>query len=139
MENKPTITDEQKKNLYLALQCKSIEPGITYDDMYVGIIDIKHSYMKEMLVWSIPVVIVFLSSIYAIIFNQSSSDWYVTGLVGLILSSVGEFGVMIYCKKYMLAIISLAVSIFIGYVVINRSIDGEMLENSLQLIKGVFS
>lgn len=133
------LTDEEKERLYQLIGSKANEPGITYDDLYIGITDIQPSYKKEICCWSISIVIASFLSLYAVIFKPSASNWYVCGLIGYILSSLCECGILFHYKKRLMSIISMAISIFVGYIAINRTIDAKMLESLLQIIKGVFS
>lgn len=139
MGNKPIISEEEKKKIYLALESKANEPGITYDDLFDGINDIHPSYKKEICCLSIPIAVVFFLSLYAIIFKPSVSNWYVCGLIGYILSSFSGCGMLFYYKKRYMSIIFIAVFIFIGWVAINRTINADMLKDLLQLIKDIFS
>lgn len=122
-----SITDEQRKLIYTAIEAKSHEPDMTFEDCFKGVNEIHPSHKKDIKIWSCICAITALISLGMLIFCENGSNVYVCGLICYIISFSVECLVLLYYGQKGYSGLIVLLGVFLGYVAIKRDINEDML------------
>lgn len=129
------ITAEEKEKLTIALQNKCNEPDITFNDVFHGINNIHPAFSIKQTYPFIPGALIVIASLIMMIFSEPHSNWYVVGLIVYVLGVVIEC-VVAYAKTHWQGmLVTLAISVLLGFIVKNRDVDFEWL---IEEMKDIF-